>query len=147
MSFDISKLNAPVDLSSGEWIDEIPDHPGLRLKVRSARFKPYRVALSAFYRANNKTIQTDEGFVDAAADAGGIAAKHLLIDWDMSKAKGVNALTDGGKPVEYSPELALAILTADDGHGIGDEYRGAVAYAAGKVAERLLAKTESASGN
>ena len=50
MSFDISNLNAKVDLADGEWIDDIPDHPGLRLRVRSARYKPYRVALSAFYR-------------------------------------------------------------------------------------------------
>ena len=147
MSFDISKLNAKVDLAGGEWIDDISDHPGLRLRVRSSRFKPYRVALSAFYRANNKNINTDEGFVDAQADAGEYAAKHLLIDWDMSKAKGVNALTDDGRPVAYSPEVALAVLTADDDLGIGDEYRSAVAYAAGKVAERLLAKTEAASGN
>lgn len=147
MSFDISNLNAKVDLADGEWIDDIPDHPGLRLRVRSARYKPYRVALSAFYRANNKSIQTDEGFVDAQADTGKFLAAHLLLDWDQSKAKGPNALTDKGKPVAYSPELALAILSADDDLGIGDEYRGAVAYAAGKVSERLLAKTKAASGN
>ena len=144
---DISALSKKIDLSPGEWIDNIPDHPGLRLKVRSARFKPYRVALSAFYRANNKAIQTDEGFVDAQPDAGKLSAEHLLIDWDMSKAKGPNALTSKGKPLSYSPEIAMAVLTADDDLGIGDEYRSAVAHAASKVAERLAATTKEASGN
>ena len=83
----------------------------------------------------------------AQADTGKFMSAHLLLDWDQSKAKGPNALTDKGKPVAYSPELALAILSADDDLGIGDEYRGAVAYAAGKASERLLEKTRAASGN
>lgn len=147
MSFDISKLNQKIDLSGAEWVDDIPDHPGLRLKVRSARYKPYRVALSAFYRANNKAIQTDEGFVDAQAGTGPLMAEHLLTEWDMSKSKGVNALTDGGEPVAYSADLALAVLSADDDLGIGEDYRNAVAYAAGKVAERIVERTKAASGN
>ena len=96
MSFDISKLNQKIDLSGGEWIDDIPDHPGLRLKVRSARYKPYRVALSAFYRANNKSIQTDEGFVDAQAQTGPLLAEHLLdliererLDVGLAQAQGL----------------------------------------------------------
>lgn len=144
---DISALSKKVDLTDGEWVDDIPDHPGLRLRVRSARFKPYRVALTAFYRANSKAVQTDEGFVDAQADTGKFLAQHLLLDWDMSKAKGPNVLTDKGEPVAFNTDIALAILTSDDDLGIGDEYRTAVAYAAGKVAERMLAATTSAAGN
>lgn len=144
---DISALSKKVNLTPGDWIENIPDHPGLRLKVRSARYKPYRVAISAFYRAQNKAISTDEGFVDAQPEAGKLSAEHLLVDWDMSKARGANALTDKGKPAAYSPELALAVLSADDDLGIGDEYRSAVAWAANKVAERLAAGTKAASGN
>lgn len=144
---ELSTLTKKVDLSGGEWVDEIPDHPGLRLKVRSANYKPYRVASSGFYRRNSKVIQTDEGLVETMPDTGKHMAEHLLVDWDMTHAKGPYALTDKGKPVPYSTDVALHILTLDDDHGIGGEYRSAVLWAANKVAENLAATTKAVSGN
>lgn len=147
MSFDISRLTETVDLSGGHWIDEVQDHPGLRLKVRSVNYKPYQVATNGFYRRNRKVVETDDGFVNAIPATGKHIAEHLLLDWDMSNATGPFALKDGKKPVQYSPEVAVAVLSADDGHGVGSEYRSAVLWAAGKVAEKLAGEADTLSGN
>jgi len=147
MSFDIARLSENVDLSGGEWIDGVENIPGLRLKVRSINYKPYQVASTGFYRKNRKLSESDEGLLATQPGSGKVIAEKLLVDWDMSKAVGPYALQSGGRPVEYSSEMATAILSADDPHGIGGEYRNAVLYAAGKVAEKLLAKSEDAAGN
>lgn len=147
MSFDISRLNEQVDLSGAVWIDEVQDHPGLRIKVRSINYKPYKVASTGFYRRNRKVSESDEGLVATQPAAGKLIAEHLLVDWDMSGAVGPFALKDGDKPVSYNAKLALAVLTADDPHGAGEEYRNAVLWAAGKVAERLAAESKESAGN
>lgn len=148
MGFELSRLNEEIDLSDGYWIDEVEDHPGLRLKVRSLNYKPYQVAANAFYRRNRKQIDADDGFITAMPATGKHIAEHLLLDWDMSNATGPTALVSGGKLVEYSTEVALMVLTAKtDPHGIGAAYRNAVLWAAGKVAERLAADADAFAGN
>lgn len=147
MGFELSRLNEEIDLSDGYWIDEVEDHPGLRLKVRSLNYKPYQVATNAFYRRNRRLVETDDGFITAIPATGKHIAAHLLLDWDMSNATGPVALKNKGKPVEYNTEVALAVLTADDPHGVGAQYRNAVLWAAGKVAERLASEAETLSGN
>lgn len=147
MAFDISRLNKEVDLSAGEWIDEVDDIPGARLKVRSINYKPYQVAMSAFYRRNRKVMDNDEALVDSQPASGKAIAEHLLTDWDLSKAKGSFALTDKGKPVKFNKDVAATILSADDAYGIGQAYRNAVLSAAQRVADKLIADTEAAAGN
>jgi hypothetical protein len=147
MAFDISRLAEKVDLSGAEWIDELSDIPGLRLKVRSINYKPYQAASGGVYRRNRKLTETDEGILDVLPKSGGPLAEFLLVDWDMANASGPYALTSDGKPVEYSKELATAVLTADDGHGVGQTYRNAVIEAANRVAEKLLSAANDAAGN
>ena len=136
---DIANLNKPVDLTPGEWIDDIPDNPGLRLKVRSVNYKPYRVASTAVARSRGKQLRTDEGIVDFSAATGKPLAEHILIDWE-----GVES---NGAAVPYSKDVAITVLTSDDGHGIGAGFRRAVEYAAEQVAERLASATTEAVGN
>lgn len=136
---DILNLDRKADLSPGEWIDDIPDHPDLRLKVRSTNYKPFRVATAALGRRSRKQLKTDEGFVDYAVRLGKPLAEHILLDWDGVKS--------GDKPVKYSPEIALKLLTADDDFGIGSNFRAAVEWAGDQVAEQLAAATEEAAGN
>lgn len=144
---DISILKTKADLSGGEWVEDIQDQPGLRLKVRSIRYKPYRIAVSSKFRKAGKAYQTDEGALEAGVALGEPLAKHILVDWDMSKATGTAGLTDDGKPLSFSEEVAVAILTADDDFGIGQDLRDAVWNAASTVAERLAASTAEAVGN
>lgn len=140
MSFDISKLTHKLDLSGGEWIDDIDDNPGVRLKVRSTRYKPYRNAIERLARKAGKN-----GI--ATQDLGAALSEHLLVDWDFSEGDGPLVLTDGGKPVSYSSDLANAVLTADDDYGIGQQFRDAVWNAGNKLAEKLAAETKAAAGN
>jgi|TARA_R100000479_G_scaffold176487_1_gene131346 hypothetical protein len=136
---DIANLDKKLDLSEGEWIDDIPDNPGLRLKVRSTNYKPFRVATAGLARRSGKQLNTDEGLADFTVSAGKPLAEHILLDWD-----GVNS---NGKAVKYKPDIALALLTADDDLGIGNKFRRAVEYAADQVADRLAKQTEDAKGN
>ena len=147
MSFDISRLNETVDLTGAEWIDEISDIPGLRLKVRSINYKPYQAASGGVYRRNRKLSESDEGILEVLPKSGKPLAEYLLVDWDMSKASGPYALADGEKTVDYGKDIALAVLTSDDGHGVGQTYRNAVIEAANRVAEKLLAATNENAGN
>lgn len=136
---DISALNKPADLTEGKWIDNIPDNPGLRLRVRSQHFKPYRVAVAALSRTQRKELRTAEGLDSFSVAIGGPLADHILLDWA--------GVTSSGKPVPYSKETAKALLTADDPHGIGAGFRGAVQYASESVADELAEVAEDIAGN
>ncbi len=136
---DIANLNKKVDLSEGRWIDDIPDNPDLRLLVRSTNYKPFRVATAGLARRSGKKLQTDVGLADFTVDAGKPLAEHILLGWD--------GITSGGKAIKYDTKTALALLTADDDHGIGSKFRRAVEWAGDQVAEQIAEVTEEASGN
>lgn len=140
MAFDISKLNEKLDLAAGEWVGNIDDNPGMRIKVRSQHYKPYKAELDRLNRKSGK-----KGINDV--DFGGLLAKYILLDWDFKGADGPLVLVDKGKPVAYSEELARTILTADDDRGIGAAWRLAVVSASNDIADRNFNDTEEAAGN
>lgn len=140
MSFDISKLNSPLDLSSGEWIEDIEDNPGLRLKVRSQRYKFYKAALERASRKAGKRSISDKDF-------GAILSEYILLDWDFKDADGPLVLMDGGKPLSYSKELADNILASEDEYGIGALWRTAVITASNDLSDRIVSATKDAAGN
>lgn len=136
---DIALHNKPADLSPGDWVDEIPDQPNLRLRVRSTNYKPYRVAVAGLSRRFGKRLKTDEGLVEFQAALGAPLAEHILLDWQGVK--------NGGQDLPFSREVASAVLTANDDHGIGEQFRKAVEWAGDHVAERLAEATEELAGN
>ncbi len=136
---DISILDKKVDLTGGHWVDDIPGLDGIRLKVRSTNYKPFRIATAGLARRSGKKMRTDEGLADFNASTGAPLAEHILLDWE--------GITDGGEPLKYDPKKALAILTADDDHGVGIKFRRAVEWAADQVAERLSETSKDAAGN
>lgn len=136
---DIANIGKKVDLSAGEWVDNIPDMPGVRFKVRSINYKPYRVASASIARSRSKQLRTDQGVVDFTVATGGPLAEHILTDWE--------GVTSGGEPLAFTPESAASVLTADDDHGIGAMFRRGVEYAAEQVAEKLAETTKEAAGN
>jgi hypothetical protein len=136
---DLALLDKPADLSPGEWVDDIPDQPGLRLRVRSTNYKPYRVAVAGLSRRFGKRLKTDGGLVEFQAALGQPLAEHILLDWQGVKS--------GGNEVPFSREIAAKVLTSDDSHGIGAEYRKAVEWAGDHVAEKLAEATEELAGN
>ncbi|AJA07468.1 hypothetical protein SKP52_02685 [Sphingopyxis fribergensis] len=136
---DIGNLTKKVDLNEGEWIDDIPDMEGVRFKVRSTNFKPYKVATAGLARRSGKKLRTDAGIVDFSVISGKALAEHILLDWEGP--------TENGKPLKYDAKRALAILTADDSFGIGDAFRRAVEWAGDQVAERIRETATEAAGN
>ncbi len=136
---DIGNLSKKVDLGEGEWIDDIPDMEGVRLKVRSTNYKPFRVATAGLARRSGKKLRTDEGIVNYGVKAGQALAEHILLDWDGMK--------EGGKPLKYDAKKALAILTADDDFGIGDTFRRGVEWAGDQIADRIAETAAEAAGN
>lgn len=144
---DISALSQSIELNDGEWVDDIPTLEGVRLKVRSVHYKPAKVAISGTARRNGKKLRTDEGLVSYQVQIGKPLAEHILVDWDLSKAEGFTALTKDGKPLPFSKENALMVLTVDDALGIGDAYRAGVEWASDRVAERIAERAKEVAGN
>ncbi|WP_305096481.1 hypothetical protein [Croceibacterium aestuarii] len=136
---DIGNLSKKVDLAEGDWIDEIPELDGIRLKVRSTNYKPFRVATAGLARRSGKKLNTDEGISDFTVATGKPLADHILLDWD--------GVTDNGKPLKYDAKKALAILTAEDDFGIGAKFRRGVEWAGDQVAERIAEQANAAAGN
>lgn len=136
---DIGNIGKKVDLSEGEWIDEIPELEGIRLKVRSTNYKPFRIATAGLARRSGKKLNTDEGVADFTVATGKPLAEHILLDWD--------GLTENGKPLKYDAKKALAILTAEDDFGIGAKFRRGAEWAGDQVAERIAERAKAAAGN
>lgn len=136
---DIGNLSKKADLSEGDWVGEIPDMPGITLLVRSTNYKPFRVATAGLARRAGKQLNTDEGAIDFTVSTGKPLAEHILLGW--------GGVTSNGTRLEFSPEQALAILTADDDFGIGAKFRRGVEWAGDQVAERINATAKKAAGN
>lgn len=144
---DIGKINDPIDLAPGEWIEDIPALPGVRLKVRSTNFKPYEVGIQGLARRMGKKMNTDDGIANFGIATGKVLAEHILLDWDLSGADADVELTDGGEPLAYSTDHALRLLTANDPYGLGKAYRNGVEWAGDRVAERLRTLAKEVAGN
>ena len=99
MSVKFSSLAADtVKESEGDW-QEIPDLPGVSLKVRSFNFPAYRVARDMLLQRmarkhGRKPAPADESEVEF----GKLYAQHILLGWS-------------GFDVEYTPDVAREALT------------------------------------
>ncbi|WP_311271038.1 hypothetical protein [Sphingobium sp. WCS2017Hpa-17] len=144
---EIGNLDKPVDLAPGEWVEEIPALPGVRLLVRSTNFKPYETAIQGLARRTGKKLSTDEGMAKFGIATGKVLAEHILLDWDLSKAEDIAVLTTKGKPLPFSKENALLVLTAADEHGVGKAYRNGVEWAGDQVADKVRERAKEAAGN
>ena len=91
---DISNLSKTADLGEGDWIDDIPDMEGIKFKVRSTNFKPFRVATAGLARRSGKKLNTDEGLNSFNIATGKPLAEHILLDWD--------GLTENGEPLAFT---------------------------------------------
>ena len=136
---DISNLKRDTArIEAGEWIDEIPLLPDVRFKVRGIGSRVYRVRLDRLARAVPRNGRQSDGSlkIDVAARITGEAmAEEILLDWE--------GLTDNGKPLPYSKERALALLTNPD----FEDFANAVSYAAAVVQNGRESVAEQTEGN
>lgn len=138
--FNLDDMDKPVDVAGGEWVDDIPNHPGVRLKVRSRNYKPFNVAHDGLLRSFGKRATQAHNSQIYQAKAGELLAQHILLDWE-------NAVQVKGKPAKYSKDIAVKVLTSVDERGMGQTFRDVVAYAAGIVADNHLGMAEDIAGN
>ena len=76
--FNLDEMDKPVDVAGGDWIDDIPNHPGVRLKVRSRNYKPFNVAHDALLRSFGKRATQAHNSPVYQAKAGALLAYHIL---------------------------------------------------------------------
>lgn len=138
--FDLDLAEKPVNLADGEWVGDIPNHPGVRFKVRSRNYKPFTVAHDRLLRSFGKRAAQAQSTPEYQKAAGALISEHLLLDWE-------NAVTKGGKSAPYDRKLADQVLTSTDERGMGQTFRDAVAYAASVVADRHLGLAEDIAEN
>lgn len=140
MSFNLDVAEQPVDIDAGEWVSEIPGHPGMKMKVRSAAYKKFEVAHGRLLRGLGRNASKAMDSADYKQSVGKMIADHLLLGWE-------NAITKGGEDVKYSKDIALQVLTMTDDRGVGDAFRDAVVWSAGVVKDRHLGIIEDLEGN
>lgn len=137
---DISDLNKKRDTAGTKWFDDIPEHEGLRIQVRSTNYKPYKDAMKALGLKHSKKLSRGEG----SSLTGKVIAEHLLVCFD---AKNWTGLTNNGEPLEFSRETALTLMTAEDDLGICAAFQNAVFECARDFAEEQRKQAEDAAGN
>lgn len=127
-----------VKLEQGDWVDNIPELPGLRLKVRGANNKDWRRlqtrlvdAVPRKKRVNNRLGPAEQDRITAILlrDTG-------LLDWDGLE-------DDDDKPIAYSKEKAEQLLTAPE----YVRFREGALWACNMVAERDRSEVEADAGN
>src|SRR5690606_9864289 len=121
------KIDA-VKFEQGDWVGDIPDMGGLRLKVRGIGNSDYRRMQSRLFEAEPRQYKVGGKLPPERQD--NITAKCLLntvlMDWE-------GLLDENGAPIPYSKELASDLLTKPE----YKRFRDAVAWAASVVAEGI----------
>jgi len=128
----------PARIEQGTWIDDIPDMPGVELKVRGFGNTDDKRIQAAAYDALPRAKKI-RGKLDAD-DAEKIMNERLLgailCDW-----KGLEQ--DDGQPLQYAPDVAEALIT-DPAYS---RFRQSVIWAAGIVGEEAAADLETDAKN
>lgn len=137
MAVKLGSLRADLKRETdGDWVD-IPDLPGLRLKVRGFNYGPYLAAKSIVdqrnqrrYFSKNLTLPTQEFFAGNAK----LYLDHILLDWG-------GLADDDGNPVPFAE--AEEILT-DPAYRVLHEH---IRYAAALIGEIDAEFVETAAKN
>jgi hypothetical protein len=111
---------------AGDWVDEIQDMEGLRIKSRGSQNRDWRRLQSKLIQAVPRKKRMNGTLDPEEADR--ITSLCLLntgvLDWDGLE-------DDDGNPIPYSRDMAEKLLTDPDYR----RFRDAAVYAANKVAD------------
>jgi hypothetical protein len=97
-------------VEAGEWVDDIPGFPGIRLKVRGLQSLAFSDAQAKLQRQVPAHKRAEDGSIDPAmayAIMGKAMQQAVLLDWDGLQ-------DDDGKPLAYDADLAMTWLTDMD---------------------------------
>lgn len=131
MAIKLSSIKADLKREhEGDWV-EIPDLPGVRLKVRGFSYGPYQIAKNLVEQKWIRKYGKDPVAPDVQdRDNGKLYVDHILLDWE-------------GFDEPYTKERAMEILTDPAFR----ELAGHVRYAGMRVAARDIEFTEEAAKN
>jgi hypothetical protein len=128
----------PMLTERGDWVGNIPNLPGIRIKARGTNNTDYRKMEAQLVREIPKADRL-EGVSPQDQDriAGTLLLKTVVLD--------VEGLTedDGTTPIKYTAELGAALLLDPQYR----EFQAGAAYAGGIVAQRATAATEEDAKN
>ncbi len=114
----------------GDWVENIPDLPGIRIKARGTNNMDYRILEGRLVREIPKTERV-EGVapIDQDRIAGTLLLETVVLD--------VEGLTeeDGTTPLKYTKELGKQLLLDPD----FKVFQAGAAYAGSVVAQRRKA--------
>lgn len=120
--------------NDGDWVD-VPDLPGLRLKVRGAGYGPYQMAKSIVEGRWGRRYGKDPVPIEVMLrENGRLYAEHILVDWD-------GFVDDAEAPVPVAQ--AAEILTDPAYRPLHEHIR----YAMQRVGDTEAEFVETASGN
>lgn len=123
---DIKVDSARIESREGDWVDNIPDLPGIRIKARAANNADYRLMEAKLVREIPQA-QRLQGIAPADQDriAGTLLLETIVVD--------VDGLTgDDDAPLVYTKELGKTLLLDPDFR----RFQAGAAYAAAVVAQR-----------
>jgi hypothetical protein len=130
---DIRIDSAQIESKDGDWVENIPDLPGIRIKARAANNADYRRLEAKLVREIPRS-QRIEGISPADQDR---IAGQLLLDTIVCDVDGL--IEDDGKtPIKYTKELGKTLLLDPDYR----VFQAGAAYAAAVVAQGRKADEE-----
>lgn len=135
MSLELSSIKR--DLSTedeGQWV-EIPEWPGIRLKVRSIQSRDYQIQRGLLEQKLQKALGRQPTAPEWEPGLGKLIARYLLRGWE-------GFLLDG-KPLEYTAEIALAMFADRQWSGLEMQ----VVWASTRVGDRDAEFTQDAIKN
>lgn len=129
MKLSTSKVDSTL-IEQGDWVDGIPDLPGIRIKARGTNNSDYRILEGKMVREIPRTERA-EGLSPKDQDR---IAGRLLLDTIVLDIEGITE-EDEVTPIKYTKELGSKLLLDPD-------YRvwaAGAAYAGSIVAQRRKA--------
>lgn len=125
-------------IEQGDWVDSIPDLPGIRIKARGTNNADYRLLEGRLIREIPRTARA-EGVSPADQDR---ITSQLLLDTVVLDIDGITE-EDETTPVKYTKELGKTLFFDPD-------YRvwtAGAAYAGAVIAQRRKAADEADTKN
>lgn len=137
MAVKLGSLRADVARErDGDWV-EIPDLPGVSLKVRGFSYGPFTMARDIVQMKWSRRYGREPVPVEVSfPENGKLYAEHILLDW-----KGF--VDDDGKDVPYTREASLELLTDPAFRELHDHIR----YAGTKLAQTEVEFVDAAAKN
>jgi hypothetical protein len=135
MSLELSSIKRDLAKENeGEWID-IPEWPGVKLKVRSIQSRDYQIAREMLVQRLTRQLGRFPTTPEMEPALGKLVARHLLRGWE--------GFVLDGKPLEFSAEIAIGMF-ADP---LWSALEAQAIWAATRVGERDAEFTADATKN